>query len=61
MRETKKVQRNKDEYNERVKEEIDKFCQNNNIDKENLYFLVDWLEWFTRQDEKNRIISLINY
>ena len=46
-------------YEERVQEETEKFAKRHNLDYELVKPFADWIEWFTRQDERKRIRDLI--
>jgi len=49
----------KTKFEERIQKETEMFAKRHNLDYEVVEPLVDWTEWFTRQDEKKRIINLI--
>jgi len=58
----KQAQDDSDEYNKRVGEKIEDFYGKYLVgDKDELLDFVRWLEWYTRQDERKRIISMINF
>ena len=46
-------------FDTRIQEETEAFAERNKLDYEIVKPFADWIEWFTRQDERKRIKELI--
>lgn len=44
---------------QRLKEEIQKFCETHNLDYEKTEDFANWVKWFCRQDERKKIKNMI--
>jgi len=50
----------KSRYQKRLEEEIELFAKRHKVDYEIIEAFAFWIEWRTRQDEKEEIIKIIN-